>query len=736
MLFARTRRRHLAASVAAVLAVTLGAGALTAPSAVAADGPSAAAAAEGSIATMYPHTEPFAGGSTGFFSYFSHNPDAMFWTSYATGRTESLGTPHGVGGDLYISSTTGGKVRNMATGATLEVPSSAYKIGIAGGYVFTTDREEDTLTMYGPDGEPRPVSGFPSGGTEIAVRPGTDKEAVLGFIGADKKQYHALVDLASATITETFATPGAETFRDMPTLPTDISVNARWVTWSERNDTTKVGTAVVRDRTTGELRRIELGTYAWGPRLLGDWLVHVGRYTTGSTTRSTLLATHLTTGATTGPLLDRISGAPVPDGTDALLAGGGNLGSGFGAARITLGEDGRPAATLIGSYTTVETAEMSPATVPTGTVDLDTVRAPEFTFNLNHTSTKYTLVLKHTRTGMTYTRSEGAFDVYDRWWQDYSAGFPYGSPWYATLDAPHADGSAGRIAAYNGDYTWEMTAESLAGLGPALKRSGSFRVTRSAKPHDFDDNGSPDLLARDASGVLRSDSGYGSLGAPEVRIGGGWQVYDRIEATGDLAGSSHADLVARDRNGVLYLYRGNGRGGFEARTQVGGGWQVYDTLSGGSDYTGDGRADLIAADRTGVLWLYRSTGNATRPFATRVRIGSGWGVYDQLVGTGNIAGAAPGDLLARDKDGVLWMYLGKGDGTFTGRTRIGGGFGRYSELIGAGDYDGDKKNDLLAVEPATRTTYVFTGTGKRYTPLKLTRAATTLFKGAESDLNG
>ncbi|MFE5791920.1 FG-GAP repeat domain-containing protein [Streptomyces sp. NPDC056503] len=739
MLFARTRRRHVAASVATVLAVTLGAGALTVPAAVAADGPSASAPAAEGVATMHPHTTPFGCGTGGFFSHFPHDPDTIFWTSYATGRTESLGTAWDVGGDLYYGSRSGGKVKNMATGATFAYPASAYGVGIAGGHLFATDRGETTLTMYSADEEPRAVSGLPAGVRELAVRPGTDEEAVLGFIGADGKQYHALVDLASAEITETFATPGAWTYRDMPSVPTDISVNARWIAWSEWNDATGEGTAVVRDRATGEQRRIGLGTHAFKPRLLGDWIVHVGRSTTGSTTRNALLATHLTSGATSSPLLDRVSGALVQDGTDALLAGGGNLGAGYGAARITLGEDGRPAATLIGSYTTVETAEMSPATVPTGTVDLDTTRNPDFSFRFNHTSTKYTLVLKHTRTGKTHTRTEGAFDVSDTWWADYSAGFPYGEAWDGTLDATHADGSAARIGAYNGAYTWEMTAESLAGAGPALKRSGSFTVTRAAKPHDFDDNGSPDLLGRDASGVLWSDSAYrgdAATGAPETRIGGGWQVYDRIEATGSLGGTAHADLIARDKAGVLWAYQGNGRGGFDARTQVGGGWQVYDKLAGGSDLTGDGRPDLLATDRTGVLWLYTGTGNARSPFSARKKIGSGWGVYDQLTATGDIAGAASGDLLARDRDGVLWMYLGKGDGTFTARTRVGGGFGRYSELVGAGDSDRDGRNDLLAVDPATRTTYLFKGTGQRYTPFDLTRATTTLFKGGSYELNG
>ncbi|MFC9492065.1 FG-GAP-like repeat-containing protein, partial [Streptomyces hydrogenans] len=92
------------------------------------------------------------------------------------------------------------------------------------------------------------------------------------------------------------------------------------------------------------------------------------------------------------------------------------------------------------------------------------------------------------------------------------------------------------------------------------------------------------------------------------------------------------------------------------------GWQVYDKITGGSDLNGDGRGDLLATDTSGVLWLYVSTGDTRTPFKPRVRIGGGWQTYDLLLAPGDIAGASGGDLLARDKDGVLWLYLGKGDG--------------------------------------------------------------------------
>ncbi|MFF9474708.1 FG-GAP repeat domain-containing protein [Streptomyces roseolus] len=740
MLFTRARHQRVAASVATVLAVTLGAGAVTVPAAVAADGPAAStpAAGETVIPKMWPHTTPVAAGSGGFFSTLTYNNDVAFWTSYATGETVSLDNAGEVGGDLYATSR---QAKNMATGAVFSLPEDTWSVGSAGGYVFAVDQGETKLSMHTAEGS-REVTGLPAGARDVTVRPGSPKEAVLGFWGADSKDYGALIDLATARVTEVFETPGDRAYRDMPLTSTPVTVDDRRISWSVWNGTTKTRTAIVRDRATGEERRIELGA-SGTPRLLGDWLVYVGPVP--ATGKTTLVATSLTGGpATTFPLLDRTSGYLVPDGTGALLAGGGKLGTGQGAYRVTLGADGRPTTTVMGVYAPTELAELSPAQIPSGTVDLDKTPSPTVKFLLNHRDAKVTFTLRHTRTGKTSDWTQSGFNPYEDPWKDFSSGFPYTGNSYAgrmtdSLDATNADGSAARTALYNGAYTWEMTAASTTGVGPDLKTSGAFTVTRAPRPHDFDDNASVDLLGRDASGVLWSDSSFGkgsSATAPETRIGGGWQIYDRVEATGNLAGSAHADAVARDRNGVLWLYQGNGTGGFSGRVQVGGGWQTYDRIAGGSDLTGDGRPDLVASDKTGALYLYASTGSATRPFAARKKVGTGWGAYDQLTATGDIAGAAAGDLLARDKDGVLWMYLGKGDGTFTARTRIGGGFGRYSELVGAGDFDGDRKNDLLAVDPATKVTYLFKGTGGRYAPFDLTRQSTSFFKGVAHDLNG
>ncbi|MCT4357238.1 VCBS repeat-containing protein [Streptomyces sp. Je 1-79] len=238
--------------------------------------------------------------------------------------------------------------------------------------------------------------------------------------------------------------------------------------------------------------------------------------------------------------------------------------------------------------------------------------------------------------------------------------------------------------------------------------------------HDFDNDGLADLLGRDASGALWRDSAKD--GQPRSRIGGGWQIYDKIETVGDIAGRTGPgftpELLARDKSGVLWLYEGRVYGGFGERLRVGAGWQTYATITGGSDLTGDGRPDVVAVDRAGALWLYRSTGDTFRPFEPRKRIGTGWNTYNQVVAVGDLAGGPAGDLVARDKEGVLWLYLGKGDGTYTQRTGIGGGWQAYSQLVGAGDVDHDGKADLFAHHPGSKTVYLYSGTGDRHKPFK------------------
>ncbi|MFF8843320.1 FG-GAP repeat domain-containing protein, partial [Streptomyces sp. NPDC015127] len=175
------------------------------------------------------------------------------------------------------------------------------------------------------------------------------------------------------------------------------------------------------------------------------------------------------------------------------------------------------------------------------------------------------------------------------------------------------------------------------------------------------------LLARGKDGMLRSHMGTGRAAHPfrdyEEVIGGGWNTYNALTKLAPVTTqATGGGVVGRDAAGVLWHYRTTGDWNVLARrTQVGGGWQIFDKLTGVSDVTADGRADLIARDKAGVLWLYKGTGNAAAPFAARTRIGSGWQIFNELTGAGDVTADGRADLIARDKAGVLWLYKGTGN---------------------------------------------------------------------------
>ncbi|MEU2504151.1 VCBS repeat-containing protein [Streptomyces sp. NPDC007863] len=293
------------------------------------------------------------------------------------------------------------------------------------------------------------------------------------------------------------------------------------------------------------------------------------------------------------------------------------------------------------------------------------------------------------------------------------------------------DGHIGDVDGPNGAYAVEAEVTPLDGVTESTYARSRMTLSRTPNPHDHTNNGSTDVLARDAAGVLWRDdlrdrpvNGLART-AQRTRIGSGWNTYRQIEAVGSTGGAAHGDLVALDGSGVLWHYLGKGDGTFTPRTRIGAGWGAYNKITGGSDLDGDGRSDLLATDTSGVLWSYKGTGDGARPFATRVRVGGGWGVYDQLTAVGDIAGAAAGDLVARGKDGVLWLYLGKGDGTFAGRIHVGGGWGAFSQLVGAGDVDADGRPDLVAYGAGGTFVYRSTGSGTR----PFVRMGTDLYAG-------
>ena len=247
------------------------------------------------------------------------------------------------------------------------------------------------------------------------------------------------------------------------------------------------------------------------------------------------------------------------------------------------------------------------------------------------------------------------------------------------------------------------------------------------------------MLAVDPGGRLLMYRGTGAGAfAPGggLPIGTGWGSFTALLAPGDWSGDGKPDLLARDPEGVLLMYRGNGRGGFITgqREQIGSGWQrsprcspcatgtatagptcspatppapcsctaataaaasspasasrsapagsSFTALLAPGDWSGDGKPDLLARDADGLLFMYRGNGRGGFVTGQREQIGSGWQGFTALFGGGDFSGDGRQDLVARDANGLLFMYRGNGRGGFvTGqREQIGSGWSSLSAL--------------------------------------------------------
>ncbi|MBB4983774.1 MULTISPECIES: FG-GAP-like repeat-containing protein [Streptomyces] len=720
-------RHRLAVAVA--LAVT--AGVLASPAVAATAPPTATAsvAAAAPVLTLPQDSKLVGNGPSGFLTRRSDGSSS--WTRYADGVTTALpkGSKGTVRSDTVVASAgTAHTVYDMSGASspvTIDIgflgPGATLMDLVGSTLVVSVPRADgsegrDIHLVGKPDGTivDRTISGLPADVGAHDLFSQVDSPDILSLlyeerVGNTADWRTAVVDVATATVVEERLAARAD-------YSTDVTLSATHLAWVESPAVSGAVALEVARRNEPDTTRIPIGNGdGVQAELMGDWLAYGETHTTsvpnplyGLSLRS------LTTGQTV-KVLDSLNTIRSQSDTE-LLVQGGTVDQGEGIYRIAPGPDGTPTATLVASMGLPIVLQVVEQSVPT-TADFRTAGSDvKLTWRFSQPASAR-IELIHTASGKRRTYTEGVD--------------PLGRvtvTWNGLFD----DFST----AYNGDYTWRMTATPRNGIGPAVERTGTLKVDSGQAPHNFSDSGSPDLLVRGNDNLYMFDSRkaleFAHTGAPTAtNAGAGWAAYDRVLTPGNVSGPRYSDLVTRDKTGTLWLHPGTGNAAspFARPVRVGGGWNTYTDITANGDLDGDGRPDLVATDKAGDLWFYKGTGNASAPFAPRRKTGHGWGVYNKLVATGNIGGNPTGDLIARDTSGVLWLYLGKGDGTFAARTRIGGGWNAYNEIVAVGDTDRDGRPDLLAngrTGQVDGTLALYKGTGDWKAPFAPRAGATTI----------
>lgn len=233
---------------------------------------------------------------------------------------------------------------------------------------------------------------------------------------------------------------------------------------------------------------------------------------------------------------------------------------------------------------------------------------------------------------------------------------------------------------------------------------------------DFNGDGRNDFFRVSSDGRLFLYPGNGSGGwanGAGIEIGTGWTAFNKLVAPGDFSGDGKADLIGIMPDGTMKLYTGNGTGGWanQAGTTIGSGF-IHPTVLSPGDFNGDARADIITVNSAGDMHLYTGNGSGGWRNATGTLIGTGWSALTKIFSPGDFNGDGKTDVMGVDSNGNLKLYTGNGVGSWANASGVvvGTGFNRFQVATSARDFTGDGKTDVIGFQP-DGAMYLYRGNG-------------------------
>lgn len=353
------------------------------------------------------------------------------------------------------------------------------------------------------------------------------------------------------------------------------------------------------------------------------------------------------------------------------------------------------------------------------------------------------VVVHHTAGTNNYTQAQVpaimrgiyAFHAKDRGWNDIGYNFlvdKWGRVWEGraggadrAVIGAHATGTNSTTMGISvmGDYT--KTSVSDAAMD-AITRTIAWK----AGVHGFDPNGRQTLLGKNMPAIVgHRDVGqttcpgpsiYSKLGTVRTRAASLARGATRPATT--PAGAAPAPkpaasprgltpdhLLMRGSSNVLFASSFTGSDVTFAKRVHGGNFAAYTTVIAAGDMSGDGLGDALGRTRDGRLFLFK--GKADGTLAAGVQSGTGWGAMRSLSAGADFSGDRIPDLTALDNRGGLWLYKGNGKGGFQRKQQIGTGWGAFTQVMNIGDWNGDGRGDVVGVRKDGRA-FLYTGNGK------------------------